>query len=247
MEQINKFERDSNGLLKSVEYKFKDDGSVNWRAMLKPEHLVVQKEKREKVEQLYGKKIEELDITTIDDKYLLILLSGIKHLAQLRSFKHVQQHVDFVNHEKAVVTCTIQFAGNYETNNQDVVFSDVASASISNTSGFGQHFLESIAANRAFVRAVRNFLGINIVGQDEISPKGADDSAEIPPPQEVSAHSILERKMNEKGFNFETIRETCIKNYTKELNSKPDEWKSIKDIPQLDVFTLLGKLEKVKK
>lgn len=246
MEQINQFERDSNGLLKNVDYKFKEDGSVNWRAMLKPEHLVVQKDKREKVEQVYGKKIEELDITTIDDKYLLILLSGIKHLAQLRSFKHVQQHVDFVNHEKAVVTCSIQFAGNYETGGQDVVFSDVASASISNTSGFGQHFLESIAANRAFVRAVRNFLGINIVGQDEISPKGVEEP-EIPAPTEVSAHSILERKMGEKGFNFETIKESCIKRYKAELNSNPEEWTSIKDIPQLDVFTLLGKLEKVKK
>ena len=48
-------------------------------------------------------------------------------------------------------------------------------------------------------------------------------------------------------FNFETIKESCIKRYKAELNSNPEEWTSIKDIPQLDVFTLLGKLEKVKK
>ena len=118
-EQNNSFERDEKGLLKSVEYKYKEDGSINWRAMLKPEHLVVQKDKKDKVEQVYGKKISELVITTIDDKYLLILLSGIKHLAALRQYKYVDQTVNYVSDQKAVVTCSIQFVGNFETNNQD--------------------------------------------------------------------------------------------------------------------------------
>lgn len=244
---LNPFSRDSRGLLTSVEYKYKEDGSVDWRAMLKPEHLVIQKEKREKVEQQYGKKIEELDITTIDDKYLLILLSGVKYLASLRSYKHVQQHVDFVNHEKAVVTCSIQFTGNYETNYNDVIFSDVASATLQNTSGFGQHFLESIAANRAFVRAVRNFLGINIVGQDEIAGNKAvleEDNNIVG--ETISAHNILQQKMDGKKITFEQVRENCAKNYKAKLASNPEEWMKIQDIPQNDVFFILGKLSEKK-
>ena len=243
----NSFSRDSRGLLTSVQYKYKDDGSVDWRAMIRPEHLVIQKDKKDKVEQQYGKKVEELDLSTVEDKYILLLLSGIKEILRIRGFKHVQQHVDFVNHEKAVVTCSIQFTGNYETNYQDVVFSDVASATLQNTSGFGQHFLESIAANRAFVRAVRNFLGINIVGQDEIAGGRAvleEDNSIVG--ETISAHSILQKKMDEKKFSFEQIKSNCAKNYKEKLTSNPEEWNGLKDIPQNDVFFILGKLSEKK-
>ena len=33
------FQRDENGLLKNVQYIFNEDGSVNWRAMIKDEQL----------------------------------------------------------------------------------------------------------------------------------------------------------------------------------------------------------------
>ena len=39
LEGPKKFSRDNNGLLKAVEYEFNEDGSVNWRAMIKEEHL----------------------------------------------------------------------------------------------------------------------------------------------------------------------------------------------------------------
>lgn len=244
---LNPFSRDSRGLLTSVEYKYKNDGSVDWRAMIRPEHLVIQKDKKDKVEQQYGKKVEELDLSTIEDKYILLLLSGIKEILRIRGFKHVQQHVDFVNHEKAVVTCSIQFTGNYETNYQDVIFSDVASATIQNTSGFGQHFLESIAANRAFVRAVRNFLGINIVGQDEIAGgKAVPEEDNSIAGETISAHNILQQKMDGKKITFEQVRDNCAKNYKTKLSSNPEEWIKIQDIPQNDVFFILGKLSEKK-
>jgi hypothetical protein len=47
-------------------------------------------------------------------------------------------------------------------------FEDMANATLENTNDFCAKFLETIATNRAFVRCVRNFLGINIVGDDEI-------------------------------------------------------------------------------
>ena len=33
------YKRDENGLLQNVEYEFNNDGSINWRAMIKEEHL----------------------------------------------------------------------------------------------------------------------------------------------------------------------------------------------------------------
>ena len=52
----------------------------------------------------------------------------------------------------------ITYLPNYETNFKEVTFSDVANATIENTSSFAKKFLETIACNRAFVRCVRNFL-----------------------------------------------------------------------------------------
>ena len=33
------YSRDENGLLNNVQYDFNEDGSVNWRSMIKDEHL----------------------------------------------------------------------------------------------------------------------------------------------------------------------------------------------------------------
>ncbi len=38
------YKRNEFGLLEGVEYKFNEDGSVNWRAMIKPEHLYPNRE-----------------------------------------------------------------------------------------------------------------------------------------------------------------------------------------------------------
>ena len=49
-----------------------------------------------------------------------------------------------------------------------LIYSDTANATLDNTDSFCAKFLETIACNRAFVRCVRNYLGVHIVGADEI-------------------------------------------------------------------------------
>ena len=77
--------------------------------------------------------------------------------------------VEKCSEEHVAVICTIKFTGNYETSWNPVIVEDMANATINNTSDFGQIFLETIACNRAFVRCVRNFLNVHIVGDDEIN------------------------------------------------------------------------------
>ncbi len=89
----------------------------------------------------------------------------------------------------------IKFIGNFETGMQPMKFGESATATLHNTSGsIPQMFLTETASNRAFVRCVRNFLTVNIVGKDEMGPgkdgvktneegPGAAPSAETPPPQ----------------------------------------------------------------
>jgi len=176
---MTKYERDDNGFLKGVDYKLSEDGSVDWRAMVKEDHLYANKEWFERRSKAIPTSIEGLK-----DHQLLIKLSGIKELAKLRGFRSVLYPVLESREGFAVAKCSILWIRNAE-NPYEVTFEDVANAALFNTSGFGAKFLEPIAANRAFVRCVRNFLNVHIVGADEIDASGG---APIPN-QKASDHN----------------------------------------------------------
>ena len=249
-----RFKRNSDGLIEGVAYKYLEDGRIDWRAMIKPEHLVVFKEKREEVEKKYGKTISELDLTTVDDKYLLILLIGLKELASKRGFYSVLPHVDEANSQRCVVTTTIKWIPNFETNFEYVEFGDVGAASLENTYSFGQRYLEACASNRAFARAVRNFLGINIVAYDEIGGFNKDGNGNIDNDDKSTSslssgykpHNLLEQKVDSKGLNFAKFRDAVVLKYKNEIKSDPTKWESYISIPPTDIYVLLGILEKSK-
>ena len=138
-------------------YVFNKDGSVNWRKMVKKEFLVANKQRT-----------NETDVSNLEDRDLLILLGGIKELAQIRGFTQVNYDVHAATQEYFATTCTIEWLPNYETSNKSVYFSALADAHQDNTYSFASNFLAATAENRAFVRCVRNFLKINIVGQEEM-------------------------------------------------------------------------------
>jgi hypothetical protein len=84
----------------------------------------------------------------------------------------------------------------------------MANASIKNTSSFATKFLETIACNRAFVRCVRNFLNVHIVGDDEMdksTPGGpAASTAESDDP--FSPTTTLKKKAKD-SLNCESFEE----------------------------------------
>ena len=153
--KLKVIKRDDNGLLSDVNYVFNDEGLIDWRKMIKPEYLVINKDSAK----------GETDINKLKDWQLIILLGGIKELAQIRGYTNVTYDVVSPNSDYVVATCNITWRPNYETEGQEVVFSAIGDASPNNTTGFGRAFLAACAENRAFVRCVRNFLRINIVGK----------------------------------------------------------------------------------
>jgi len=237
------YKRDENGLIESVEYVFNDDGSVNWRAMINHEHLYPNKDWFAARNQPVPESIEGLD-----DTQLLIKLSGIKELLKLRGFESVKFNVVESSDDRAVVVCEIAFAPNYEHDSlyDNVTFSSIGNATTNNTNGFGQKFLEPIAENRSFVRCVRNFLNIHIVGADEIDSsknKVSSTSEESDSVIDVSPQGALKKKFKEKtgkeSFDdfLEQLRviwkeasDNDDKNVLK-LIEKAKDWKSYKDIP----------------
>jgi len=232
------YKRNELGLLEGVEYKYNEDGSVNWRAMVGEEHLYPNKGWFEKFNKAIPKTVEGLG-----DHQLLIKLSGIKELAKLRGFTKVVHEVVKCDIEHVAVKCGITWLSNYESEGSIVYFEDIANATIHNTSSFAQKFLETIAANRAFVRCVRNFLNIHIVGADEIDTSDGKflQAVESNNKEKMSPLNILMTKTGLSTDQFDTFKDILrgLWKGGQYKNEKAADWESWSDIPKKEVMKLL--------
>ena len=237
---FEKWKRNEHGLVKSVDHVFNEDGSVNWRAMIKPEFLYPNPEWFER----RGKDVPN-SIEGLRDNQLPIMLGGLKELAKLRGFYSVSSKIEKNDNNYVVASCEIQWISNYE-NVAGMSFRDYANATASNTDDFCVKFLETIAVNRAFVRCVRNSLGIHIVGADEMdksSDKGPASSIDdVPENNSSTALSALKKAASSKGLSsfddFLTKMRELYEQAKKDGNSSEQEtltelkgMSSFEDIP----------------
>jgi len=230
---VNKFKRDINGLLECVDYTFNQDNTINWRAMINKEHLVPNRDAFKNQKDI---NLKEIDVSSLADNQLLILLAGIKELAQIRGYSNVNYEVIQAQPDYVAVKCTINWIPNYETNMQEVSFSALADAHLDNTKDFAKNFLMAIAENRAFIRTVRSFLKINIVGNDEMGKTTHIDVDVEPNTSITQPIALLEKTMEEYSISFEQIKERAIQ---KNMNGA-ETWNDIKDISPLSMFTIIS-------
>ena len=143
--KLKKIKRNDSGLISgsSVDYVYNEDGFVDWRKMVNTDHLVPNKQKT-----------SETDVSKLEDHQLIILLAGIKELAQIRGYTNIRYQVTSPSPDYVVATCSIDWIPNYETEDRVVTFSAIGDASPHNTQSFAKFFLGPIAENRAFVRCV---------------------------------------------------------------------------------------------
>ena len=226
-----KIERDENGLIKNppVNYVFNDGGFVDWRKMIKPEFLVPNKDRT-----------QETDVTKIQDGHLIILLGGIKELAQIRGFTDVSYEVTSPCQDYVIAVCKINWIPNFETENRNVSFSAIGDASPYNTKEFAKNFLGPIAENRSFVRCVRNFLKINIVAQDELPPSKKEQETQE---TSLSPYKMLSDLMKQKNIDFDKLKVKL----QKEGFDGIDSVNEIIDFPKSKVFVLIERLNNLKK
>lgn len=223
--------RNQYGLLEnaSISYIYNEDGSINWRKMVKQEYLVPNRQKS-----------QEKDVSKLEDKDLLILLGGIKELAQIRGYSKVEYKVVSANENYFATSCRITWLPNYETSGGEVVFESLADATSGNTKSFARYFLAAIAENRAFVRCVRNFLKINIVSQEELGDaKLIEESIQESP---TSPISLLEKVMKDKSISFENLKKKLIK----EKFDNAEALNSVNDIPKVKIFELIDRIKNAK-
>jgi len=228
----NLITRNKHGLIedKGLNYIFNDDGTINWRKMVKTEHLVPNRQKT-----------QETDVSKLQDKDLLILLGGIKELAQIRGYTSVEYKVVAASENYFATSCRIAWLPNYETGGKEIIFESLADATLNNTKSFARFFLAAIAENRAFVRCVRNFLKINIVSQEELGDAKLLDDSSSANENPTSPHSLLEKVMKDKSINFDQLKKKLIK----EKFDNAENLNSISDIPKAKIFELIERIKKV--
>jgi len=232
--KLKKIKRNDNGLISgsSVDYVYNEDGFVDWRKMVKTDHLVPNKQKT-----------SETDVSKLEDHQLIILLAGIKELAQIRGYTNVRYEVTSPSPDYVVATCSIDWIPNYETEDRAVTFSAIGDASPHNTQSFAKFFLGPIAENRAFVRCVRNFLKINIVGQDELGQAKIAVDPQDQLETQASPVALLKNTMKEKGVTFDKLKSRLVA----EKYEKIDKINTLEDIPKVKIFELIERLKKIKK
>ena len=246
----NKYSRSKDGLLKSVEYEYNEDGSVNWRAMVDPKHLFPNKSWFEA-----RNKAGPTSVDGLQDYQLLIKLAGIKELAKLRGYNSVRYNVIKCEKDHVSIKCEISWIPNFENpiSESDFIpasthFEDVANATTDNTSSFATKFLETIAANRAFVRCVRNFLNVHIVGDDEIDKSNGTpqhpETEEVEPIKILTPNGVLESLASSK---LKCASYTDFKDKLRELwtigvykNESAKDWGTYDDIPAKEARLLIN-------
>jgi hypothetical protein len=244
--------RNQYGLLNGVDYIFKEDGTVDWKKMIPKKYFVINRQREENIQKALGKPIEEVSIEEVDEKDLLVLLGGFRHLADLRGFNKVEYSRPTIGPNGEVsVACSITWEGNYETHDKPVTFTGLGDATTNNTAPIGGvYYLTAIAENRSYIRAVRNYLRLeNILGRDEI--QSAKTIA--PKLEESDSNSVLGTKpidtllskCKKLGITWLALTEMAEK-CKSELSSDYTQWKTYKDIPGRDIYILIGKITEKK-
>ena len=231
MSKLKKITRDDTGLISdgSVKYIFTDEGLIDWRKMVKQEYLVPNRQRT-----------KETDVSKMEDKDLIILLGGIKELAQIRGYKNVSYNVVSPSPEYVVATCSITWTSNYETEDKEVTFSAIGDASPNNTQSFAKYFLGPIAENRAFVRCVRNFLKINIVAQEELGNVKFNESPLDQTGSPSNPKYLLKEVMKDRGITFDSVKKKLVKEKFDGAATLQD----VDDIPKSKIFELIERIKK---
>jgi hypothetical protein len=237
----NTFRRDDLGLLENVQYKFNQDGTIDWRSMVHKDKIYPNKD-------WFTRNNKEIpnSIDGLPDYQLVITLAGLKELANLRGFVKVRYRSLESTPEFSSTVCRITWIPNFETGMQKVVYEDMASAHIGNVDDFGQKYLDTIAANRSFARCVRNFLNIHVVSSDEIgksnskvASKAASSEADTLSPQAM-LKSVFETKFEDHSWeDFKSELRKLWKDGTFQ-SSAIKGWKKFSDISAKDARVLLG-------
>lgn len=195
--------RDDNNLIKGINYEYDEYGFIKWRNLIKSEHIVLNKAAFAKdgddITALTKEETEEKKLTVSEDK-LLIKLAGFRDLCNLRGFISILPSISYRDSQSVICETTIEWLPNFETGFNIVKTRGTASASPASVAPTYVPFLEAIASNRAFVRAVREFLRIFTVCEEEMNMNEVVEVSSVLRPSKY-----LSKICKEKSISFDTL------------------------------------------
>ena len=241
-----------NGLIDGVEYVYLENGRINWLKMIPEEYLYINQDPKRiaRIEKQLSKPISEVQKNEVRDTDLVITLQGLRYLLDLRGYKQSKIKLDYASPEYAAASCEIAFLPNLEENFEQV-FTACACAHKNNTKSFYQGYLVEAASNRALCRAVRQFLKINIVSNEELGAE-KDSAPEESGPTEnpMSPRFLLQRIILEKNLTLPANKQITFANIHEKLIKEgvkgADGFQSIDDIPKDIIFGLIDRIKKIK-
>lgn len=247
---ITPLKRDENGLLTHIKYPIKEDNTIDW-IKLAPAGTVYIKplfgKQLEKFTEKYGKPPEQCDPINdgIEDRYLVIALSGLRYLARIRGFNYVKFHVYESTPDYASAKCIIEWIPNYLTEGRTEIREDCASITPATANGLTKNYLTETVANRAEARAIRMSLGLNIVSKEELNPNDKEEQqfeeqSEINP---ASPKNVAREKIKKMGFT--SFKE--VANKLKEIGITDFDYERLDLVPTDKIMSLMGHLSKIGK
>lgn len=250
---ISLFSRDKYGLFTNKEYKFKEDGSIDWKKMIPLKYFVFNKSwfENNNIEVPKANDLSEVDNPDdYNDQQVLILLGGIKEIAKIRGVESIEKSIVNSGPDRCIAITKVTFSPNYENPN-GLVVEGVANATSFNTSSDFQVYLETIASNRSFVRAVRNALRIDVVGSDELADTqyedGTQEAGAVKPSAALcEAAALYTTTLDGTSTNldtFEKFRRFLIEKNIEEAHN----WNEWDDIPISQIWKFLSQINKTVK
>jgi hypothetical protein len=231
----------SSGFMSGVDYVINDSGEIDWRAMIPSRFLFPNKQRFES----RGEDIPE-SIDGLKDEDLCINLPGIRYLARIRGMQSVRTSVNYIASDYVNASCVIRWVPN-SVDPVGFEYEDWANATTVNCNDFAVNFLETIAVNRAFCRAVRNSLGIRVVSEEELSTASKShsfDNTEETSASQLSPQNMLMREAASVigAIDFDDFRKYLRTLWSEDKYRNPDaaKWSEFNDIPAKEARILLG-------
>jgi len=180
------------------------------------------------------------------EENLIIKLAGFKHLAHLRGIHSVDYEIHHVSEKHVSSLCLIRFSEASVTDKDGTVryfpsstITGVANATELNTSYPFSMFLESMAENRSFIRAVKTAFNINILGAEELHTQPSKGTGILVDDEGcTSPQESLRMAVEGKGKGFPDLLESLKKKGSKECEG----WTSFEDVPPTQCFEIIASI-----
>lgn len=210
----------------------------DWRSKVNDKHIVLNRA-------AYAAKGINVDILSEEevaaeksraaDNELLITLAGFRELAAVRGVHSVEYQMLSESDVATTVKCRIEWLDNKEGRGK--IVEDIATANNETTNKVFFNYKSSIAANRAFCRAVRNSLGIEVVGFEEMKD---EDTVKISS-QGGKPHNFLSAFLIDKGITFEQMQKYIQEGIDGAVPPiKWENWSKAEDIPPALCIAIKG-------